>query len=254
MAVEVSEPRPGITLVVLNNPGRRNALSEDDFRHLAALWPSLDASEARCIVLTGAGEAFCSGADLSANLPELSDIEQLIDRVFLKTAPFRKPMVAAINGDCVAGGLELAMACDIRICAISARLGFPEARWGIFPAGGGAIRLAAEIGHAQAAELMMTGRLIDGNEAMRMGLVNRTLAFPGEVLPAALDLAEAIARNSPVAVSAIKQYMSAARRPAEDLLTLEKALAAKVRASDDAKEGARAFLEKGMPDYKRNPG
>lgn len=249
MAIDVSEPEAGLTLVTLSNPGRRNALNESMFRELAALWPRLEASTTRCIVVTGAGNAFCSGADLSVGLPTVPDIDALIDAALLKSRTFRKPMIAAISGACVAGGLELALSCEVRICAPDARLGLPEARWGIFPAGGAAIRLVEEIGYAPAAELLVTGRLITASEALALGLINRVTAPCENVLSVALQVAREIAANSPTAVSAIKTYLSAARRPALPLRELELSLTHAVRASDDAKEGINAFLEKRNPSY-----
>jgi enoyl-CoA hydratase/carnithine racemase len=248
MSVDVSEPQPGVTLVTLSNPAKRNAFDEATFRQLAELWPSLEASRTRCIVITGDAGHFSSGADLSANLGSLPHIDTLIDAALLKTRAFKKPLVAAIEGVCIAGGLELALSCDVRFCAADSRFGFPEAKWGIFPAGGAAQRLAGELGYAAAAELLLTGRLFDAAEAVRLGLVNEVIE-DRPVVDRALRAASSIAANSPAAVEAIKAYLSAARTPPGRLLALERRLATDVRASGDANEGLSAFREKRPPLY-----
>ena len=248
MSLEISEPRPGVTLVILSNIGKRNAIDEPMFRELAELWPRLEASSTRCIVVAGAGGHFSSGADLSGSLASLADVDFLIDAGLLKTRIFPKPIVAAIEGVCVAGGLELAMSCDVRLCAPDCRFGFPEVRWGIFPAGGAALRLAGEIGYAAAAELLLTGRFFDSAEALRLGLVNRIVEKQA-ILEEALDVAGKIAANSPTAVAAIRTYLAEARSPGRRLMRLEQQLARRTRASDDAREGNAAFLEKRAPAY-----
>ena len=247
MPIQVRE-EGSIAVVTVSNPARQNALDERMFRELAALWPRLGTSNARCVVITGAGNAFCSGADLSQNLGALEDIDVLVEMALLKSRSFEKPIVAAINGACVAGGFELALACDIRICSSTALLGLPEARWGIFPAGGAATHLASEIGYARAAELLLSARLIDAQEALRYGLVARVVP-DHEVLPRALEIARSVAGNSPAAVSAIKHYLAEVRRPSASLLQLERELAQAVRRTPDAKEGAAAFLGKRAPEY-----
>jgi enoyl-CoA hydratase/carnithine racemase len=249
MAIEVTEPEPGITLVTISNPARRNALDAQMFCTLADLWPRLAASSCRCIVVTGAGGTFCSGADLSARLAERPDVDELVERAFLKSTTCAKPMVAAIEGACVAGGLELALACDIRICGRDAKLGLPEPRWGLFPAGGGAMRLVEEVGYGPAADLLLTGRLIDAEESLRLGLVTRIASAEETPLQIALTIARCLATNSPAALRAIKTYLSAARRPEQPLRALELALTRELRGSPDAAEGIAAFLGKRVPVY-----
>ena len=249
MSVDIFHQPDGLTIVTLNNPARRNALSQQMFRDLAALWPMLDdRPETRCVVLTGAGEAFCSGADLSQALIELDDIDSLIDGALMKSALFSKPLIAAINGACVAGGFELALASDIRICSETARLGLPEARWGIFPAGGGATRLAGAIGLTRATDLLLSGRLITATEALQMGFVTQVTA-PEALLDTALAAARRIAANSPTVVRAIKRYLHAARHLPADLGALERELTRATRQSADARIGAAAFLDKGPAAY-----
>lgn len=252
MPVLVDLAAPRVARVTVDRVARRNALGEREFRDLAALWPRLaEDRTVRAVVVRGAGEAaFCSGADLSdPRLPTLPDVDDLIDAALLKTQFFPKPLVAAIGGACVAGGLELALSCDLRVVAAGARLGLPEVRWGILPSGGAAMKLVDQIGQADAMRLLMAGELIDGIEAARLGLA--TLAPDAPAAEAeALRLAKRIAEASPVAVQATKRAVFearmrdyAAREPAE------RALAAAVRASGHAAIGAAAFLQRRLPEY-----
>lgn len=248
MPIAVSIDAEQIATVTLRNPARRNALDEEMFRELAALWPRLDQSDVRCVILTGEGDAFCSGADLSQDLARLPGIDALIDASLLKTRFFSRPIVAAINGACVAGGFELALSCDVRLCCDTARFGLPEVRWGIFPAGGGAMKLAAAIGHGRAAELLLGGELFGAAEALAMSFVGRVTS-PGELAGAARETARRIAANSPAVVRALKRYMHAARAVPDELQCLERELAAALREGPDAAIGIAAFLGKKMPQY-----
>lgn len=140
MAIDLSFPEPALALVTIDNPTRRNALGPTEVSALAETWDRLRGLDAvRCVVVTGRGEqAFCAGAQLDADFSVLPALDERIDAALLKTARFDKPLVAAVNGHCVAGGLELMLACDIRVASAQARLGLPETRWGILPSGGGA--------------------------------------------------------------------------------------------------------------------
>ena len=248
MPIDVTERADGITVVLINNPAKRNALDEGMYRHLARLWPELARSRSSaCVVLTGAGGAFCSGADLSAGLTDMPDVDQLVDVALLKSMFFPVPIVAAIDGACVAGGFELALGCDIRICTPGARFGLPEPRWGIFPSGGGARKLAGEIGYARATELLLTGRLFDAEEALAMGLVSKIVPAH-ELADEAMRIARDISANSPAAVFALKRYLHAAKAPAANLIELERQLNLDTRRTDTA-EGVAAFLGKRKPRY-----
>ena len=212
MAIDVEHSGRGVLVVTINNPARRNALNLEVLEGLAELWPRVASDKSvRAIVLTGAGDdAFCAGADLSANLTEQPGFEDLVEKALLKTALMPKPLIAAINGHCIAGGLELALAADIRIAREDAKFGLPEVRWGLVPSAGGTMKLAEQIGYAAAMDLLLTARLIDGREAERIGLV--TMACPAaDVRPIALARAEMVAANSPVAVLAAKRLAVAAR-------------------------------------------
>jgi len=254
MPIIVSTLEGGIASVKISNIARRNALDRDMFECLAALWPQLAADESvRVVLLQGDGSKFfCSGADLSADLESQQGIDELVSRALLKTQFFPKPIVAAIQGGCVAGGLELAMAADIRIAANDAKIGFPEVCWGIMPSGGAAMKLADQIGQTFALDLLLTGRIISGAEAERIALV--TCACPDDrVLALALERAQKIATNSSVAVQATKKCALAHRmRRYSSLETQERAVVASVRASGDFREGKAAFLEKRPPDFHSN--
>jgi enoyl-CoA hydratase len=218
---------------------------------LADLWDRLNADPAcRCVVLTGAGDkAFTSGADVSGDLSASPEMAAYINRGQLKTTVFSKPIVAAVNGDCVAGGLELLLGTDVRAAAPHARFGLPEVKWSIYPFGGSTVKLTQQIGYVHAMDLLLTGRLIDAAEAARLGLVNRVLPAP-ELMPWALATAETIAANSPSAVQAVKTQISA--QIADFALSreaMEQELGDRVRAGPHFKEGIAAFLEKRKPNY-----
>lgn len=255
MTIDFVQIEPGIGCVTIANPRRLNALTLEMFESLAGLWPELARrDELRVVVLRGSGGNFCSGADLSVETDRRPGVDDLIDRALLKTALFPIPLVAAIEGVCVAGGLELALAADVRVAAQDARLGFPEVHWGILPSGGGAMKLSEQIGQASAMDLLLTARLIDGVEAGRIGLVGTT-AQAADVWPLALDRARMIARNAPVAVRATKRAAldrrSAAHAAAE---AAERALVAELRRTGAPDEGKAAFREGRPPAWARPVG
>jgi enoyl-CoA hydratase/carnithine racemase len=250
MELRVRDHGPHVVVVTIDNEPRRNAMPRAMMAELAELWQTLEAGPCRCIVLTGAGErAFSSGADVSGDLSADPGIARIVNGALLKDRPYRKPIVAAVNGDCVAGGLELLLATDVRAAAPHARFGLPEVRWSIYPFGGATIKLVQQIGHVHAMELLLTARLIDAAEAARIGLVGRVV--PAErLLPWALETAETIAANSPSAVQAVKQQISATSADhARSREALEQALGEAVRQSEHFKEGVRAFLDKRNPNY-----
>jgi len=250
--IQLDEQADGIAVVRICNPLKRNALDAAMFQALRDLWPKLDQDpRVRCVLLTGDGDqAFCAGADLEAHLDRQPGIDDLIDAALLKTAFFRKPLIAAIRGVCVAGGLELALAADIRIAADDARLGLPEVHWGIVPSGGGAMKLSDQIGSAKAMDLLLSGRLLSGREADAIGLVSQSCAA-ADVWKLAMERAAAIAANSPSAVLAAKHAALARRALAYARLEpLERELVALVRAHGDPEEGKAAFLARRKPVYR----
>ncbi|HEX3176480.1 MAG TPA: enoyl-CoA hydratase-related protein [Methylomirabilota bacterium] len=246
-----AEPHgPHVVVVTIDNQPRRNAMPRAMMAELAALWDRLERDACRCIVLTGAGErAFSAGADVSGDLSAEPAMARMVSHALLKNRPYAKPIVAAVNGDCVAGGLELLLSTDVRAAAPHARFGLPEVRWSIYPFGGATVKLVQQIGHVHAMELLLTGRLIDATEAARIGLVNRVV--PADRLMAwALETAETIAANSPAAVQAVKQQISSTIADhAMSREALEQELGDRVRRSAHFKEGVRAFLEKRTPNY-----
>jgi len=250
MEIRVEPQGRYIVRVTIDNQPRRNALSRAMMADLAALWDRLDGSECRCVILTGAGDrAFSSGADLGGDLSVSAETARLVNRALLKDSPFSKPIVAAVNGDCVAGGLELLLSTDIRAAAPQARFGLPEVKWSIYPFGGATVKLARQIGHVRAMDLLLTGRLVDAGVAERIGLVNQVVSTE-QLMGWASQTAETIAANSPSAVQAVKQQVSAGiAQEVRSREALEQELGDRVRASRHFAEGVAAFREKRRPDY-----
>jgi enoyl-CoA hydratase/carnithine racemase len=252
MEIRVETPRPHIALVTIANEPRRNAMNRAMLADLAALWDRLDADAGcRCVVLTGAGEkAFSAGADISGDLSAGAETARKINRALLKDTPFSKPIVAAVNGDCVGGGLELLLSTDIRAAVSEARFGLPEVRWSIYPFGGATVKLTHQIGHVHAMDLLLTGRLVDAGFAVRIGLVN-AIVERATLMDWALDTAAMIAANSPSAVQAVKTQISASiAEYAKSREALEQELGDRVRAGPHFAEGIAAFREKRKPDYR----
>jgi len=250
MRVHIESLEHHVTLITVDNPPRYNAMTREMMSDLARAWDELDQSDCRCVVLTGAGEkAFSSGADVSGDLSAEAEKASTINRALLKTSTFSKPVIAAVNGVCAGGGVELLLATDIRIAAEHARFGLPEVKWSIYPFGGATIKLIEQIGYVHAMDLILTGRLVNAAFAERIGLVNRVVAAD-QVLTDALETAETIAKNSPSAVQAVKRQISATiTEHALSREDLDQALGDEVRASPHFAEGVAAFREKRDPDY-----
>lgn len=256
MSIQLTWPEPFIALVTIDQPERRNALGPDEFFGLARCWNQLTQDpQVRCIVVTGRGEqAFCSGAHLGADFSTVPDVDDMVDRALLKTRLLAKPLIAAVNGHCVAGGFELMLSSDLRVASENALLGLPEVRWGILPSGGGAMKLIDQIGYARAMQLMLTAELITARKALEFGLLNSVVPA-GEVLEAALAFARKIAANSPLAVTMTKQAALTRRTQAWQSMESEERDRVKiVRGSPDAQIGRRAFLQKIEPLYPSGPG
>jgi enoyl-CoA hydratase len=249
--VVLTEERDGVLLVTLNRPDQRNAVDAAVARGIAAALDRLDATpELRAGILTGAGKGFCAGMDLKAfvrgeqpSTPERG-FAGIVER------PPDKPLIAAIEGFAVAGGLEVALACDLIVAARGARLGIPEVKRGLVAAAGALLRLPQRIPYHVAMELALTGEPIDAERAAALGLVNR-LAEPGEAVAVARDLAAQIAANGPLALAASKRILvEAPGWPAGERWARQAALVGPVRGSEDAREGARAFAEKRAPAWR----
>lgn len=223
--------------VRLDRPRTRNALDPATAEALARVWSDVDADPAaRVVVLTGTGSVFCSGADLR-EIGDPGAALAVLEAALLGPTRIGVPVVAAVNGGCFGGGMSLLLACDLRLAASSARFGTQAARMGLYPFGAvGA--LTREIGTAAAADLLLTGRHFDAAEAAGLGVVGRVCA-PEDLAAEARALAAVIAGNAPLTVAAIKRTYSAEHRRG---VAAERDAALAVLASDDAREGAAAFL------------
>lgn len=245
----------GVAVITINRAEKRNALNAMVRGELIAAVDALRANDdARVIVLTGAGDkAFVAGADIS-EFAERTPIEQrdvmAERRIFDELAACPKPTIAMINGFALGGGCELAMACDIRIAAESARLGQPEIKLGIIPGGGGTQRLPRLVGSGNAMRLILTGELIDAAEALRIGLVDVVVA-DADLRARTMEMARAMAEHSPVALRLAKAGIRAASEmPMDSGLAFERELFITAFGSADKTEGVAAFLEKRAPSFK----
>ncbi len=205
-------------------------------------------------IITGAGEkAFSAGADIKDTLPFMKDHRDKpweFPASLWRGLEIWKPLIAAINGLALGGGLEIALACDIRIASENARFGTPEVTLGLIPGWGGTQRLPRMVPWCKAAELLLTGRLIDAQEAYRIGLVNEVV-LPEEVMPKAMEWAEVICQAAPLAVRAAKEAMiRGCSLTLEDGLRLENSLNTHLFGTKDFTEGTTAFVEKRKPNYK----
>jgi enoyl-CoA hydratase len=241
-----------VALVTLDRPEAHNALTVHMVRRFAEVSAAVQADEdVRAVVITGAGEkAFCSGGDLGEFIPRLTagELEILTaDPTKRFLSDVDKPVIAAVNGLCLAGGLELMLGTDLRISSDRAIFGLPEVRWGLVPGGGSHVRLPQQVPWAFAMQLLLTGDHVDAARAREVGLVNEVLP-PEQVLDRAMELARGIARNAPLAVRAAKEIAVRALGN-ESRFALEYALNARVVATEDAREGPRAFVEKRAPKY-----
>ena len=251
MTITLRTHRPHVSLITIDNPTRANAMSRAMLAELAEIWPRLDADPScRAVVITGAGDrAFTAGADVSGDLSASEETAATVNRALLKNEPFSKPVVAAVNGACLGGGVELLLAADIRFAAPHATFGLPEVKWAIYPFGGAASKLVHQIGYVQAMKLLLTAENIDADEAARIGLINEVVPAD-EVLARAVATAEAIAANSPKAVQAVKRFVSTGfAEQSRGREPLEQALGDEVRASADFTEGVAAFRERRQPHY-----
>lgn len=240
-----------VLIAVINRHYRRNAVNQAVALGLAAAMDRLDDDPTlRVGIVTGAGGTFCAGMDLKAFLE--GERPELDGRGFagITEAPPRKPLIAAVEGHALAGGCELALACDLIVAADDAVFGLPEVTRGLVAGSGGLVRLPERIPAGVAMEHALTGARFTAADAYRWGLVNR-LASPGEALAEAHRLAEAILTNAPLAVEATKRIVrESARYPADELWSRQRALVEGVLATDDAREGAVAFAQKRAPVWR----
>ena len=254
------ESRNQIAFITLNRPDSLNAMNRQMTRELVDVCQQVDEdSGVRVVIFTGAGEkAFSAGMDLKERAEtSFSPIERrqqkLTNKIYTQAravAAITKPTIAAIRGYCVGGGLEFALACDLRVAAEDAKLGLTEVRRGIIPGAGGTQRLTRAVGVTKAMEMCLTGDTVSGLEAKALGLVNNTVPS-ADVLKAAEDLAGRILKGAPMSVAFIKEAIKkGVELPLEEGLRLEADLSALIGSTEDAKEGPRAFAEKRAPVWK----
>jgi E-phenylitaconyl-CoA hydratase len=236
-----------VALVTLNRPEKRNAINDEMRTELTDAFARFDADPLlRVAVLTGAGSAFCAGGDLNSSGTPGPDRPRIVEPL----DQFAKPLIAAINGLAYGGGLELALACDLRIASSTARFALPEVRIGSLPGSGGTQRLPAVVGATLAAQMILTGEPIDAQHALAAGLVSQ-LCEPDQLLATALAHARTIARNAPLAVIAAKKALRvAAGMHDAEKLDLERNLFNALASTEDRNEGRRAFREKRQPIFK----
>ena len=259
------EKRAGIAYLTFNRPERRNAISPQMMLQLADAWLEFrDDPALRVAILTGAGsEAFCVGGDLQLLMPLFTgarapadewDARLLsnLDRVpiaLLKPFELYKPIIAAVNGYALAGGCEILSATDLRVASRTASFGLSEAQRGLVPGGGSMVRLARQVPHCKAMEILLLGDRMPAAEAHRIGLVNEVVE-PSAVMPRAEELAARLARNGPLALRKIKEaVLRTSGEPLARAYEIENECSAAVMASKDAREGPRAFMEKREPVF-----
>jgi enoyl-CoA hydratase len=258
MSTDTEQPAPvlverdgRIQIITLNRPDARNAVNRGLAEGIANALDELDADDELSVaILTGAGSGFCAGMDLKAFVQ--GEVPYVGDRGFagITQRSANKPLIAAIEGFAVAGGLEVALACDLIVAGRSAKLGIPEVKRSLVAAGGALLRLPRRLPEGIAMELALTGDPISAERAHEFGLVNR-LADDGQALEGALELARKIAANGPLALAATKAVMQ--QRHAwseEEFWDRQGEITGPVFASEDAREGATAFAEKRPPEWK----
>ena len=256
--LRVERPSEGVALLTLDNPELRNAMSDE----MTASWASAVAELAadpsvRAVVVTGEGSAFCSGGNTSwiAGEPDAT-VDQLRGRMlpfyrsWLSIRSLEVPTIAAINGPAIGAGLCLALACDLRYAAAGARLGVPFVKLGMHAGMGGTYLLPEVVGHANARDLLLTGRVVDADEALRLGLVSRVMA-PETFLEEVLEVAATIAASAPIASRLTKlALLDGGHRNLETALQWEAMAQPITLATEDLQEGIRASREKRRPEFR----
>ncbi|TQF75154.1 crotonase/enoyl-CoA hydratase family protein [Rhodococcus spelaei] len=251
------EKRGHVLVITMNRPEARNALSGEMMAIMVDAWDQVDNDpDIRVAILTGAGGTFCAGMDLKAmnkNAPGDAFSKGSLDPTrlpaLLKGRRLTKPLIAAVEGAAIAGGTEILQGTDIRVAGESAKFGVSEARLGLFPLGGSAVRLVRQIPYTVAAEILLTGRNVPAPEAKELGLIGHVVP-DGEALTKALEIADRIAANGPVAVQAILKTIRVTEgMHEEEAFKIEAKIGAEVFKSDDAKEGPRSFAEKRAPKF-----
>jgi enoyl-CoA hydratase len=247
----LTEAEEGILLITLNRPDQRNAVNQAVAQGVADALERLDDDpELRAAILTGAGKGFCAGMDLKGFAA--GERPWIEGRGFagIVRRPPSKPIIAAVEGFAVAGGFEVALACDLIVASKGAKLGVPEVKRGLVAAGGGLLRLPHRVPHHVAMEMALTGDPITAERAYEIGLVNR-VTEPGEALAGARELAAAVVPNAPLSLVATKQIIEGSKDwPQAQMWEEQEKISGPVFDSEDAREGAVAFAEKREPDWK----
>ncbi len=249
------EKLKNIGLIKISKPQALNALSSQVLTELSQCFDEIEKDiSLRALVITGDGEkAFVAGADIKEinGLSSSASYEfaQLGQEVFMRLEYMQIPVIAAVNGFALGGGLELALACDFIFASKNARMGLPECTLGLMPGFGGSVRLARRVNQGVAKQMTFTGDMIDADEAYRIGLVNKVFES-AELLPETLKIAETIALRAPLAVAAIKNTIETTYGMAsEDAMQIERQNFSKLFKSSDCKEGTLAFIEKRKPQF-----
>ncbi|MGQ0722397.1 MAG: enoyl-CoA hydratase/isomerase family protein [Candidatus Eiseniibacteriota bacterium] len=244
----------GTALLTVDRPAVRNALDHATVREIHDALDRLEADRSiRVMIVTGAGDqVFVSGADVNTLLARTTreTLDAANNRLFSRLENFALPTIAAINGWALGGGLELALACDLRIASESAKMGLPETSLGIIPGAGGTHRLPRLVGIGVAKEMILAGTILDAAEALRVGLVNRVVP-QAELLPAARELAARIQKRAPLATELAKASLNAAGNvPVEFGMAFDRVAQTVLNATADKREGMTAFLEKRTPEFR----
>lgn len=250
------EVRDGIAIMTLNRPDAMNSIDPETRAELKQAWRRIAQDNSiRCVILTGAGEkAFCTGSDLKKTMPPKESFAQLTFGTdesdhLLAGMSTDTPIICAINGYAMGGGLELALACDIRVASDNAQLALSEVRIGSIPGAGGTQRLPRLIGQSDAMLMLLTGDRVDAREAMRLGIVSRVVPA-ADLLACAMEIAQRIAQNAPLSVRSIKRLVKDGLEvPLDKALQLERYAFGLLRDTEDRIEGRRAFQEKRPPVY-----
>jgi len=246
----------GVALITINRPERLNALDTEHYAGLSQAWQTVrDDSAIRVAVITGAGEkSFSTGADLKSFIPKPPELAELLltqkSQLLNRGLEVWKPVIAAVNGYCLGGGMTLLLAADIRVAAEHATFSVAEVKRGVFPANGGTQRIIQQLPHAIAMEMLLTGESIDAATAARWGLVNKVVPLP-QLMDTAMGYAKRIAANAPLAVQAAKEL--ALRSRDLDLasgLRMEQLFLRLLQDSEDLQEGTAAFAAKRKPQFK----
>jgi len=249
-SVVLTEARGPVLVITINRPEARNSMNKAAAEAVGAALDRLDAdSDLSVGVITGAGKGFSAGMDLKGFAA--GEFPVAGDRGFggIAQRSARKPLIAAIEGFALAGGLEIALACDVIVASREAKLGIPEVGVGLFAGAGALLRLPRRVGQGQAALLALTGKPISGEEGGRIGLVDRVVE-PGTALDEALTLAQTIAANAPLALAASKAVLVGGfTKPDAEFWQWQQQFFQEVFSSKDALEGARAFAEKRPPNW-----